>query len=1201
MRTAQLIRRNLGHYRRTNAAVVGGVAVAVAVLAGALLVGDSVRGSLRALFLQRLGQTDLLITSTGFFREGLAAELGADGKLAAGGFTAACPVVALSGAVVHDESGRRAGGVAVYGVDARFWEFHGLAARVRTPASSEVLLSPGLARELGAGPGDTVRVRVEKPSAIPVESLHGRKEDVGRTVRLTVRETLAAESLGEFSPRAQQGEVRAVFVSLARLQKEAGREGKANALLLSSAGGRSGEAAGGAAKVARAEQLLRDAFALEDLGLNLRALDEQDALSLESESALLTEEVAGRARAAARDAGLRPVGVFSYLANTIRANGREIPYSLVTALEPEGFAEFTQLSAATNGSTDATTEVASQSQQQSPSPHQSSPMLLNEWAARDLGVKVGDEIEIDYYLWREEGRLVTESARFRLAGVVPIAGLAADRELTPEYPGISDTDSLSDWDPPFPVDLSRVREQDEKYWDTYRTTPKAFIPLRRGQQLWQTRFGNLTSLRLYPTDTGGGAAANVDLEAARAEFSRRLRASIDPLAAGLSVLPVREEGLRASAGATDFGEYFLYFSFFIVVSALLLASLFFKFGVEQRVREIGLLQAVGFPEARIRRLFLAEGFALAAAGSLLGLAGALAYGWLMMWGLRTWWVDAVGTRSLALHVSPLSLAAGAFGGVAAALACVWLSLRALRRVSTRSLLAGVFEREAARGRRGAGRRGRDNERGDAADSKSEISNPQTAIRSPRSEGRRVPASLVLAFVSGALGLSLLALAALKVIGEAAGFFGAGVLLMVALLSAESAWLRRGRPGGRIGAGGAWPVARLGFRNAAHRPGRSILCVALVASAAFIIVSVDAFRQDAHGASADRKGGAGGYALLAEALLPVAHDPNSAGGREALGLDTATGEGELDGVTFARFRLRPGDDASCLNLYRPRDPRVLSAAPGFLRENRFQFQNSLAETDAERENPWLLLERDLADGAIPAVADAKSLAYVLHKKLGDEITVKGASGRDVRLRIVAALADSLFQSELVVAEKNFLRAFPERQGYRYFLIDAPAGRAPAVAGLLEEALSDYGFDAAPTAERLASYHRVENTYLSTFQTLGGLGMLLGTLGLAAVLLRNVFERRRELALLRAVGYGRRQFAVMVFGENALLLVAGLLTGTACALLAIAPAFLARAGSGRGFNLSLAILLAAVLVTGFAASLAATIAALRSPLLPSLRAE
>ena len=64
---------------------------------------------------------------------------------------------------------------------------------------------------------------------------------------------------------------------------------------------------------------------------------------------------------------------------------------------------------------------------------------------------------------------------------------------------------------------------------------------------------------------------------------------------------VRGEALTASRGATDFGEYFVYFSFFLVVSALLLAALFFKLGIEQRVREVGLLRAVGFRVADVRR------------------------------------------------------------------------------------------------------------------------------------------------------------------------------------------------------------------------------------------------------------------------------------------------------------------------------------------------------------------------------------------------------------------------------------------------------------------------------------------------------------------------------------------------------------------------------------------------------------------------
>ena len=251
----------------------------------------------------------------------------------------------------------------------------------------------------------------------------------------------------------------------------------------------------------------------------------------------------------------------------------------------------------------------------------------------------------------------------------------------PEYPGISGSESLANWDPPFPVDLKRVRRQDEDYWKQYRTTPKAFIPLAVGQTLWQTRFGKLTSIRFLPRD---GLAVDLALSG----YRQKLRAALSSNAMGFSVIPVRSQGLAASRGATDFGEYFLYFSFFLVISALLLTVLFFKLGVEQRLREIGVLQAVGFPAAKIRRLFLAEGMILALIGSVIGLAGALGYGHLMMMGLRTWWVDAVGTTMLRLHVSPLSLLLGAAGGVFASLICVVWTLRQVGRASTRNLLSG---------------------------------------------------------------------------------------------------------------------------------------------------------------------------------------------------------------------------------------------------------------------------------------------------------------------------------------------------------------------------------------------------------------------------------------------------------------------------------------------------------------------------------
>ncbi|MDQ3755909.1 MAG: ABC transporter permease, partial [Acidobacteriota bacterium] len=688
-------------------------------------------------------------------------------------------------------------------------------------------------------------------------------------------------------------------------------------------------------------------------------------------------------------------------------------------------------------------------------------------------------------------------------------------------------------------------------------------------------------------------------------FEEKLRASLRATRAGFSIIPVRAQSLAASRGATDFGEYFLYFSFFLVISALLLAGLFFKLGIEQRLREIGLLQAVGFSAAKIRALFVGEGALLAVCGSLLGVALALVYGWLIVRGLRTWWIDAVGTRALSLHLELVPFVIGGASGVLAALVFVVWSLRSLARHSTRSLLGGTIEAVQSP-------KSNVQSLGKVQSSRFKVQSLGAEVRSQKSEVRRGRGGLKLAFVvsplkylsslrvavgCGLLAIVLLVCAGSGWVGQVAGFFGAGSLLLLAALAGVSAWLRGGRSKS-IQGGGWWALARLGLRQTTHRPGRSVLCIALIASATFIVVAVEAFRRDAHMGVAERQSGTGGYTLLAETLLPLVHHPNTAEGREALSLDVDGAE-ELAGVSFTRFRLRPGDDASCLNLYQPLQPRILGATKDFSESNRFSFQDALAESPAEEQNPWLLLEKERTDGTVPVIVDANSLTYVLHRKLGDELIINDDGGQPVRLRVVAALSDSLFQSELVIAESNFLRLFPRQEGYRVFLLDAAPEKADEVAGVLEARLSDYGFDAQSAAERLANFHRVENTYLSTFQMLGALGLALGTFGLAAVLLRNVLERRRELALLRAVGYGRAHFAVMILAENALLLCAGLVIGILTALLAIAPAFLAR--GGQLFTLSLAALLLTVLATGMLASLLATAAALRAPLLHSLRAE
>jgi hypothetical protein len=560
-----------------------------------------------------------------------------------------------------------------------------------------------------------------------------------------------------------------------------------------------------------------------------------------------------------------------------------------------------------------------------------------------------------------------------------------------------------------------------------------------------------------------------------------------------------------------------------------------------------------------------------------------------MFALRTWWVEAVGTTDLAVHLTAAPLLTGAAVGVVAGLACIAWSLRVLRRSTARELMTGAWVDEPAWA-------------GTTFTTLTKPTKEDGPLTSPFRAFRVLRDFRALAMLGTAAALVLVIAGFIDWIPPAGAFFGSGTLLLVAGLLAIASWLRGTSRHAFVA--GAWPVARLGLRNARYRPSRSVLSIALIAAATFLIVAVGAFRRGAEGIG-DAKSASGGYALVGETLAPLMHDPSTPGARTALNLGP-----ELDGVTMARFRLRPGEDASCLNLYRPQSPRLLGANDAFIRENRFTFARTIATTEVvalhggairpeERDNPWLLLNRRFDDGAVPVIGDATSLAYVFHLAVGDDYVMHGPDNQPLRLRIVGALRDSVLQSELIMSDAAFTRLFPRNEGFRVFLIDSPPVQSAAVASALEDQLQDFGMDVQSTADRLASYHRVENTFLTTFQALGALGLVLGTLGLGTVLLRNVLERRRELALLQATGYRRRHLVHMILAESGFLLACGLVLGVVCAAVAIAPAYVARAHAIP--VLPTLGLLAAVLAAGLLSTILATRVVAKSPLLEALKNE
>jgi ABC-type antimicrobial peptide transport system permease subunit len=1193
MTFARLLRRNLGFHWRGNLAVLFGVAVGSAVLTGALLVGDSLRGSLRELALRQLGWVQQALVSGRFVRGDLAKEIGS---------SSVCPVLMLQGSArsvvpgvkpAEQEALPRAGKVTVLGVDEQFWQGGSAPApngdSFWKSTGEAVVLNAALADQLGVRQGDTVALYLQKTSQVPRESLLGRRDssEVVDELPLTVAAVLPDNNLGSrFNLSPGLATPRNAFVPLRALQARLGLTARVNALLAGTAESLQPSLAQHLTledwglvlhtPESRAEALLKKLDRNKDgklqrnewrgrLAESQIAATDKDRdgvlsraevaayyneqhpyIDLESRQMLLEPAIGDAALKAVADAGLRAAPTLVYLANTIADDKQAIPYSIVAALDPNLAAPLGPFRPAKDST-----------------PLRDDEILLADWTESPLHAKPGDTITLKFFQPEDQGRLRELSASFRLRALVPMQGPANDPDLTPEFPGITDKLDIRDWNPPFPYDNKRITKRDENYWKQYRTTPKAYVTLAAGQRLWGSRFGRLTSVRLAPADGG-------DLAKAADDFRRHMLARLNPEAGGLVFQPVREESLKASANGVDFGMLFLGFSFFLIVAALLLVGLLFRLNLDRRAAEIGLLLSTGYRRRVVRGLLLAEGTILSALGGVLGCAGALLYARLML--------DYLGPldRSfLTLHATLQSFLIGYLASLVVSMLTIVWAVRVLGKVSPSALLAGVVS-----------------------------AGPEdSSTKKPRRWAPRVAgASLVLG-----LGLVVWGAADPRLAGNhemlASTFFGGGALLLTAGLLFVWTWLRRAETGQtkRVIHPSpvlAKPVFQLGVRNATRYPLRSLLTAGLLASAAFILLAVDSFRRAPGHELAGKDSPSGGFALVGECDVPVYQDLNTDSGRAELNFSDRV-RADLEGTTIRELRLRRGDDASCLNLYQPRRPRVLGVPQTLIDRGGFHFQATMAQSADHKANPWQLLDEPQDDGTVPVFGEANTVTWILKSGLGKVFTLPNERGDPVRLKFVGLLQDSVFQSELLMSEANFLKLFPDQEGYNYFLIEVPPDRARKVQTALNAALADRGMDITPTAARLAAYMAVENTYLSTFQALGGLGLLLGALGLAVVLLRNVWERRGELALLRALGYRRATLGWLILAENGFLLVLGLGVGTVTALLSVAPQL--WESGGQMPVVRLLGLLGLVLVVGLSAGTAAVIATVRAPLLPALRRE
>lgn len=1029
--------RSIRFHLQSHVGTLLGIVVATAVLTGALLVGDCVRGSLRDTREARLGRVDFAIsTRDRYFRDSLASTLSS-------ATVQTTPALFLQGIAANNDGTARANHIQILGVDSNFWTF------TKTPPHFEksfgtnaevAYLNLALALQLNVKEGETLLIRVPKPSFLSADNPLAPREDVSFSFRLRIAGVLTDNQFGRFSLQANQVPPKNLFIPLPVLQQKLGLVSKANLLLVS----------GGTATNLSVE--LKKQFRLADMETQLRPSN--GGWELVSDRVYLDNPVVAAALKTAPDARL----ISTYFINDLRHGTNATPYSMVTAM--------------------AAPIV--------PSDMRTNEILINQWLADDLHASPGEDMKLTWLVLNEKRHLEERHESFLVRAIVPLEGAAADRTLMPDFPGLAKAEKTENWDAGVALDMKRIRPKDEQYWKEHRGTPKAFVALDTGKQMWGNSFGYCTAIR-FPSGT-------------KENIENRILEQMTPSDAGLAIQPVREQAIAAATQSEDFGGLFIGFSFFLIVAALILLTLLFQFSLEKRATETGVLLAVGLPPKQVRRLMLLEGMIVAVLGGVVGGLAGLGYAAAILHGLSTLWSKAVAESPLAFHVTASTLLAGTVSGVILCAITIWLALRKQTRRPARELLEQGAETEF----------------------------------SPTPGKHKWAGWLGLASGLTALGLVGSALAKHDT-ANAELFFSSGALFLISGIALAKMLLRS-----RFTLGSNFNLTAFALRNCSRRSKRSLSTMALLASGTFLIVAIGVNKLDSTHDALLRSSGTGGFALMGESSLPVVQDLNSKTGKDFFGL------GELPGVEFVPMRVRDGDDASCLNLNRAQTPRLLGVDPALLQSrNAFTFVQTLVKTN----NPWLLLKGSGED--VPAILDSDSALWALGKKVGDTLDYTDGRGRSFKVKLVGTIASSVLQGSLLIDEAAFVMRYPEESGHRFFLIDAPKNSAAQVSSALTRGLEDRGLEVISTVQRLDALNAVQNTYLDTFQVLGGLGLLLGTAGLGAVVLRNLLERRTEWAILRASGFKPATLVRLAVLEHGILLTTGLALGMATALIAILP--------------------------------------------------
>ena len=471
-------------------------------------------------------------------------------------------------------------------------------------ADGDALINAQLAKESGIGADDDIVLRLAKNGLIPSGSLFVT-QNYTTSLRLSCAGVVTASDGGNISLRNEQTIPLNIFVNRAMLNDLLETGDKVNIILSTTRVG---------------VKELNQAWNVEMAGM--KYVKKENCTEITTDRVFMQDGLIDHLC----DNNQNPNRLYSYLANFIRLDEKSVPYSFVTAMDSY------------EGKTLAADEI-----------------LLSDYTARRIGAKVGALVSVCYFKMKGLKRLETDSIQLKVSAIIPMQDWVKDGTLSADFPGLTDVERCTEWDSDLPINLDLITDEDEQYWNDYRSTPKAIVPYKSVINDWKTVFGSATGIRVDNDEV---------------DFS-----GIDAQMCGVQVVLPREAGLYGAMNGVDFAGLFLALGFFIIVSALLLMYSPLSEMYWQRRNKIHVLQSLGWSKKRIQGMLVQEACPTILVAIIIGMVSGVIYTWLIMFLLGNVWQGATQTDGFSVSFNLLTVFVGIVVSLLLSIFVLWLAVR----------------------------------------------------------------------------------------------------------------------------------------------------------------------------------------------------------------------------------------------------------------------------------------------------------------------------------------------------------------------------------------------------------------------------------------------------------------------------------------------------------------------------------------------